>query len=76
MFFLFLFLACQSLFRNVCPVPGTVLISGVTVMNKTEDKVSVFVELTIGVRRRRRWGTVNKYQVIMNAMKKNNWTKG
>lgn len=27
-------------------MPGTVLISGVTVVNKTEDKVSVFLELT------------------------------
>lgn len=69
MFFLFLFLACQSLFRNVCPVPGTVLISGVIAMNKTEEKVSVFIELTFGVRRRR--GTGNKYQVVMNAMEKN-----
>lgn len=50
--------------QKCCPVPGTVLISGVTVMNKTQDKVSVFVELTFGVRRGRR-GTVNKYQVVM-----------
>lgn len=30
-------------------MPGTVPISGVSVMNDTEDKVSVFLELTFSV---------------------------
>lgn len=73
MFFLFLFLACQSLFRTVCPVPGTVLISGVTAMNETEEKVSV---RGADIRGRRRRGTGNTYQVVTNAMEKNQTGSG
>ena len=47
-------------------MPGTVLISGVTVMNNTEDKVC-FLEAVIQGGGRE--GTVNKCQVVMSAMK-------